>query len=90
MSALEADLRASARALGFDAVRIAPADAAWEAGVRLADFVAEGRHGDMGWMAETLARRQHPTAMWPAARSAVVVALNYGPHDDPMAPAGPA
>jgi len=78
-------LKAGARALGFDAVGIARADEAWEAGRRLAEFVTQGRHGDMAWMAETLTRRQHPAAMWPAARSAVVVAINYGPHDDPLA-----
>jgi len=79
-------LKDSARALGFDVARIARADAAWEAGDRLAEFVAQGFHGDMGWMAETLQRRQHPTAMWPDAKSALVVGLNYGPKIDPLEP----
>ena len=35
--------------------------AAWEAGDRLADFVTQGFHGDMGWMAETLER--HPESL---------------------------
>jgi epoxyqueuosine reductase len=39
----------------------------------------------MAWMEDTLARRQHPTGMWPDARSAIVVALNYGPEQDPLA-----
>jgi epoxyqueuosine reductase len=86
MTTPEALLKDSARALGFDVARIARADAAWEAGDRLADFVAQGFHGDMGWMAETLLRRQHPTAMWPEARSALVVGLNYGPKIDPLEP----
>jgi epoxyqueuosine reductase len=30
-------------------------------------------------------RRAHPNAMWPAARSAIVLGMNYGPDDDPMA-----
>jgi epoxyqueuosine reductase len=85
LASLEADLKDSARALGFDVARIARADEAWDAGTRLAEFVAEGWHGDMGWMAETLERRRQPTAMWPAARSALVVGLNYGPKDDPLA-----
>ena len=46
-----------AREAGFDTARIARADAAWTAGAHLSDFVAAGRHGDMGWMAETLERR---------------------------------
>ena len=80
----EDSLRRQALDLGFSAVRIARADEAWEAGGHLSDFVAAGRHGDMGWMAETVERRRHPTAMWPAAKSAVVVGLNYGPKHDPL------
>lgn len=78
------DVRAMAIEAGFDTVRIARADAPWEAGGRLRDFVAAGHHGTMGWMEETLDRRAHPTAMWAEARSAVVVGLNYGPDHDPL------
>jgi epoxyqueuosine reductase len=39
----------------------------------------------MGWMAETQERRAHPRAMWPDARSAIVLGLNYGPAHDPAA-----
>lgn len=85
MPSKEGALKSSAAALGFDAVRIVRVDKPWEAGQRLEDCVREGRHGDMAWMADTLERRRHPQAMWPAARSAVVVGLNYGPHDDPLA-----
>jgi epoxyqueuosine reductase len=38
----------------------------------------------MAWMAETLERRSHPQAMWPDARSAVVLAMSYGPDEDPL------
>ncbi|HPE47920.1 MAG TPA: tRNA epoxyqueuosine(34) reductase QueG [Hyphomonas sp.] len=77
-------VKAKARALGFDAVGIARADAAWAAGERLEAFVAAGRHGTMDWMETTLERRKAPTGMWPDAKSAVVVAMNYGPNHDPM------
>jgi len=77
-------LKQRARALGFDAAGIARADAAWEAGARLAEFVAEGRHGEMQWMEDTAQRRSAPTAMWPDARCALVVALNYGPDHNPL------
>lgn len=78
-------VKSLALAAGFTEARICRADEAWEAGERLAEFVAGGQHGEMGWMADTLTRRQHPTAMWPDAKSAVVVALNYGPDSDPLA-----
>ncbi|KCZ92664.1 tRNA epoxyqueuosine(34) reductase QueG [Hyphomonas johnsonii] len=80
----EAFLKTTARAIGFDGVRIARADAPWHAGERLEAFVADGRHGQMAWMETTLERRKAPTAMWAGAKSAVVVALNYGPGLDPM------
>jgi epoxyqueuosine reductase len=78
-------IRARALTLGFDACGFASVDAPWPASGRLEAFVAEGRHGSMGWMAETLARRSHPRGMWPEARSAVVLGVNYGPDEDPMA-----
>lgn len=54
------------------------------AGERLKDFVDQGYHGDMGWMKETLERRQHPQKLWPEAKSALVLGFNYGPDHDPM------
>ena len=77
-------IRDSAAALGFDVCRFASATGPWSAGERLAHFVEAGRHGDMGWMETTLARRAHPTAMWDGARSAIVLGLNYGPDQDPL------
>jgi epoxyqueuosine reductase len=47
--------------------------------------VAEGAHGDMGWMAETLERRADPRTLWPQARSLIMLGLNYGPAEDPRA-----
>ncbi len=77
-------IRAEATRLGFEVCGFASATAPWPAAARLDRFVAEGRHGSMGWMATTARRRGHPSAMWPAARSAIVVGLNYGPDHDPL------
>ncbi|MGQ3016605.1 tRNA epoxyqueuosine(34) reductase QueG [Phenylobacterium sp.] len=78
-------IRAQALALGFDDCRLARADQPWIAGARLAEFVAEGRHGEMAWLETTLDRRSHPQAMWDGARSAVMLGVNYGPEHDPRA-----
>jgi epoxyqueuosine reductase len=78
-------IRAQALALGFDDCRLARADQPWIAGARLAEFVAEGRHGEMAWLETTLERRSHPQAMWDGARSAVMLGVNYGPEHDPRA-----
>jgi epoxyqueuosine reductase len=78
-------LKARARALGFDACRIAAAAAPPGAGDGLEAWLAAGSQGDMAWMAETFARRVDPKTLWPEARSVVMLALNYGPAVDPLA-----
>jgi epoxyqueuosine reductase len=82
---LAADLKARAAALGFDLCRIAPALAPPEAGARLYEWLAQGRHGDMAWMTDTAARRASPGALWPQARACVIVGVNYSPPGDPLA-----
>ncbi len=47
--------------------------------------MALGRHGTMDWMETEAPRRSHPRALWPQARSAVVVGLSYGPAEEPLA-----
>ena len=74
-----------AKAAGFDAVAVTRPDAIPLAPQRLATFVADGFHGSMGWIAETLARRADPSVLWPQVRSIIVLAMNYGPDADPRA-----
>jgi epoxyqueuosine reductase len=76
-------LKLQARALGFDAIGVASARAAWPAGARLEEFLSEGRHGDMAWMAQD--RRGHPQSLWPEAKSAILVGQSYAPADDSIA-----
>jgi epoxyqueuosine reductase len=83
--ALNDRIRAEAAELGFDVCGFSSVEQPWPATARLAQFVADGRHGEMGWMAETKDRRGHPQAMWPGACSAIVLGLNYGPDRDPLA-----
>jgi len=82
--ALKSRIREQAAELGFDLCGFAQLDAPWAASERLHGFVAAGRHGTMDWMRTTAERRAHPRAMWPQARSAVVLGLNYGPDADPL------
>src|SRR5688500_8139848 len=78
------EFRRRAHAEGFHDVKIGRANARPEAGERLQAFIHAGRHGDMDWMAETAARRASPSAMWPEARTAIVLAMSYAPDLDPM------
>ncbi|TPM15020.1 MULTISPECIES: tRNA epoxyqueuosine(34) reductase QueG [unclassified Mesorhizobium] len=80
---LRALIDAQARRAGFEAVAVTTPDAIPLAPARLAAFVADGFHGSMGWIAETLQRRSEPSSLWPQVRSIVVLAMNYGPDHDP-------
>lgn len=82
-SKLRALIDAEAHRAGFDAVAVTTPDAIPLAPARLAEFVADGFHGSMDWIAETIARRGEPTALWPQVRSIIVLAMNYGPDHDP-------
>jgi epoxyqueuosine reductase len=39
----------------------------------------------MEWLAANADRRGDPRTLWPDVRSIVMLGLNYGPHDDPLA-----
>ena len=82
---IEARIGAEATRLGFDICGLTSVAAPWPASGRLAEFVGKGRHGSMAWLETTLERRAHPKAMWPGARSAIVLGVNYGPDADPLA-----
>ena len=80
----KADIAARAHALGFDAFGVASAREPWPAGARLEHFIADGRHGDMDWLAREAHRRSHPQQLWPEAKSVIIVGQSYAPDDDPM------
>jgi len=75
---------AQARSLGFQAVGVASADNAPADGEGLRQFLRLGYAGDMAWLPRTAERCAAPRALWPEARSVVVVGLNYGPAHDPL------
>jgi epoxyqueuosine reductase len=81
----KAAIRQAALDLGFDAVGFARPELADEARQRLADFLANGYHGDMGWLAARTGERVQPKTLWPDVKTVVVLALNYGPEGDALA-----
>ncbi|ARJ69515.1 tRNA epoxyqueuosine(34) reductase QueG [Paracoccus contaminans] len=83
ISVQKKDLVAQALAEGFSAVRVTTPDAVPQAAARLAAFVAAGRHGQMGWMAERMNWRGDPAALWPEARAVIMLAEAYTPPHDP-------
>ena len=85
MADLKARLIEKALEEGFSQARICRPDAIPEAAGRLDAFVSAGMHGQMGWMAERMGWRGNPAALWPEARSVVMLAEVYTPGYDPLA-----
>ncbi len=85
MTGVRAALEIEARSLGFAALGICRPDAIPQAPARLRSFLAAGRHGQMGWMADRETWRGDPRALWPEARSVIIVADSYTPAEDPLA-----
>ncbi len=77
-------LRDFALASGFVKMGVCRPDAMPEAPERLKAFLEKGRHGEMGWMGERTQWRGDPSALWPEARSVVMLAESYSPDVDPL------
>lgn len=78
-------IKAKAKAAGFDACHITKAELPPLIAERLQHFVASSYHGEMSWLEDSQDRRSTPTSMWKDARSAIVLGVNYGPEENPMA-----
>jgi epoxyqueuosine reductase len=81
---LRAWLDRAAADAGFASVHVTAASLPDHVGEKLSAFIAAGHAGDMEWLADTAPRRARPDAMWPEARSAIILTMNYGPDHDPM------
>lgn len=68
---------------GFVMARVCRPDAVPEVPERLAAFVEAGYHGQMGWMADRMHWRGNPAALWPEAKSVLMLAESYAPEHDP-------
>jgi epoxyqueuosine reductase len=79
--------RLVARALveGFSAVGVCAPDAVPEAAGRLRAYLAAGHHGQMAWLTEREGWRGSAAALWPEARSVIMLAEAYTPEVDPLA-----
>jgi epoxyqueuosine reductase len=82
---LKARLAQRAREIGFAKMGICAPDAIADAAPRLRAFLGQGYHGQMGWMAERVEWRENPAALWPDARSVIMLAESYTPEADPLA-----
>lgn len=82
---LRAALAREARALGFDCIGVTGPDAITDAAKHFREFLTAGAHGEMDWLAANPERRMDPQALWPGVRSIVMLGVNYGPDENPLA-----
>ena len=76
-TSLSAAIKKQALNEGFEKVGIVPAESLTEERNQLLDWLNHNYHGDMSWMSRDPERRTDPRALFPSARSVIVVALNY-------------
>jgi epoxyqueuosine reductase len=76
-SDLTSYIKDQAGLLGFDKIGITPSERLVTEEARLREWLDHGYHGEMQWLAREPEKRSNPNAIFPEARSVVVVALNY-------------
>ena len=82
MRELTAWIKETAIELGFAKVGIAAAKRLDSEAERLDSWLGRGYHGEMAWMQRDPEKRVDPRAIFPDARSVIVVAMNYyTPHE---------
>ena len=84
MDTLRAELEQFAQQAGFAAMGICRPDAVPQTAERLQQFVENGYHGDMRWMEERMHWRGNAAALWPEAKSVIMLAEPYTPTHNPM------
>ena len=85
LHALAAQIKLWGRELGFQQVGIADTDLT-QAEAQLADWLQQGRHADMDWMAAHGHKRSRPTELEPGTLRVISLRMDYLPADtDAMA-----
>ena len=85
LSELKTKLTAEAKTLGFDCIGVTEPGSIETAGKHFLEFIASGGHGDMDWLAAQPERRVDPRGLWQDVRSVIMLGVNYGPDEDPLA-----
>jgi epoxyqueuosine reductase len=82
---LKAALAGEARALGFDCIGVTDPDVLADAARHFRSFLDAGAHGAMDWLAAHPERRADPRMLWAGVRSVIMLGVNYGPDENPLA-----
>ena len=70
--------------LGFDDFGFTDLTASADIKNNFLSFLEKGHHGDMLWLENNVERRVDPLVMWGEAKTALVLAQNYAPDNNPI------
>jgi epoxyqueuosine reductase len=82
---LKRALAREAATLGFDCLGVTDPGVLATAGEHFRKFLDAGAHGDMDWLAANPERRMDPRLLWAGVRSIIMLGVNYGPDENPLA-----
>ncbi|SCA57443.1 Epoxyqueuosine reductase [Candidatus Terasakiella magnetica] len=85
MEDVKQTIRTLALEMGFDDIGFCVAQTSKQHKDDLKEFNARELYGTMEWMQTTQERRADPKVLWPEAKSIIVLGMNYGPKNDPLA-----
>ena len=81
---LNLDIKSLSKEFKFDVCKITKPTFNKTIQNHLNEFILKGFHGEMIWFEETFDRRKSPNVLWPDAKSALVLGINYAPRKNPM------
>jgi len=81
---LKTAIKTRALEAGFDDIGFVKPDAIPHAAIGLQAYLNAGYHGDMAWMDANSDRRGSPSTLWSDTKTIIMLAMNYGPDEDPM------
>ncbi len=70
--------------LGLDVFSVADLKKENSSSHKLQEFIDNKYHGDMDWLSENVEIREDPLKLWPIAKTAIVLGMNYGPSQNPL------
>ncbi|PCI50556.1 MAG: tRNA epoxyqueuosine(34) reductase QueG [Alphaproteobacteria bacterium] len=74
----------TAKDAGFDLIKFTDPYGLEPNADHFRQFIDLNRHGHMAWMKEKTDRRSDPRTLWPEVKSIILLAMNYGPDQDPL------
>ncbi len=74
----------TAKEAGFDVIRVTDPSGLEPNAAYFQQWLDKGHHGDMDWMREKTDRRSNPRILWPNVKSIILLAMNYGPDQNPL------